>query len=272
MVLIDTHTHLYLKEFDDDRDAVIQDAVGKNVGYMLLPNIDSTSVEGMLSISSRYPDHCFPMIGLHPGSVGNNYHDELQVVEKWLTKRPFFAIGEIGMDLYWDKTYAENQKKVLLHQFDLAIKYNLPVVIHSRNAITEIIEIINLHDNASLRGVFHCFSGSQKQADKIAEMGFFIGIGGVVTFKNSGLTDVVEHIHIKHILLETDAPYLAPVPFRGKRNQSAFLTLIAEKVAEIKQLTYDEVAEITTRNALELFRIKETHQDNIPPNGSKSLP
>jgi TatD DNase family protein len=255
MILTDTHTHLFLKEFDGDRQMVVESAVQKGVNYLLLPNIDSTTVDGMLELCNTFPEHCFPMIGLHPGSVSENNEDELIRVEEWLKKRRFYAIGEIGMDLYWDSTYAIRQEEVLKHQISLALEYDLPVVLHSRNAIDPIISIIRSYGNKKIRGVFHCFSGTLEQAQEIVGMGFMLGIGGVVTFKNLGLATVVKEIGLQHIVLETDAPYLAPVPFRGKRNESAYITVIADKIADIKAITAEEVAAVTTENAIRLFNL-----------------
>lgn len=255
MILCDTHSHLYLKEFKDDLDNVISNALGKDVKYIFLPNIDSSSIDDLLMVCNDYPDVCFPMMGLHPTSVKANYEVEIKKVEDTLKKHSFCAVGEIGIDLYWDKTYAAQQKTVFIKQVNTAAELNLPVVIHSRNSINDIIDILVEMNIEGLNGVFHCFSGNQKQADKIIALGFKLGIGGVVTFKNSGLQEVVEKTDLEHILLETDAPFLAPVPFRGKRNESAYIRIIAEKIAEIKNVTLKEVAEITSKNALGLFNI-----------------
>ncbi len=254
MILTDTHTHLYLKEFNDDREQVIKNAFKNRVKYMLLPNIDSSTVEDMLNLCKIYPEHCFPMIGLHPTSVKKNYIQELQKIEKYFLTQKFYAIGEIGIDLYWDKTFKKEQEYVFRYQIELAKKYNLPVVIHSRNSFDEIINIIKEEKKPTLNGVFHCFTGTIKQAEMIINLGFKLGIGGVITFKNSKLDKVIQKIDIKHIVLETDSPYLTPVPFRGKRNESAYLYYIADKIAEIKNITIEEVAEITTNNAIFLFK------------------
>ncbi len=254
----DTHTHLYLPEFDSDREALLQSAFEKNIRRFFLPNIDSSSIDSMLHLSRKYSGKMFPMFGLHPCSVKENFEEELKIVEKCLKENKFFAIGEIGIDLYWDKTFVKQQEIVFRKQIDWAVEYNLPIVIHSRNSWEEIynilIEIRN--EGKRVRGIFHCFSGTAEQAKKIIELGnFMLGIGGVVTFKNSGLDKVVEQIDMKHIVLETDAPYLAPAPFRGKRNIPEYLIHIAKKIAEIKNLSLQEVEEITTANSKEIFGI-----------------
>ena len=257
MIFIDTHTHLYLKDFDDDLNQVVEKAISKGVKYMLLPNIDRTSTEGMLKICRDFPDNCLPMIGLHPTSVKSNYKEELSLVEKYLSKENFCAIGEIGIDLYWDKTFYEEQVEAMKFQINLAKEYKLPIVIHSRNSYDEVFKVFYESKFPEMRGVFHCFSGSVDQAKKVInELGFELGIGGVVTFKNSGLDKVVKEVDLKNIVLETDSPFLAPMPFRGKRNESAYTILIAEKIASIKNITIEEVSETTTKTAIELFKMK----------------
>jgi len=253
MILIDTHTHLYLNAFDKDRKKVVSDAIANGIQYMFLPNIDSTSISSMLEMCKGFPDNCFPMMGLHPTSVKQNYKDELVTIETWLKKRKFYAIGEIGIDLYWDKSFLKEQQIVFSYQIDLAIKYNLPIVIHCRESFDEIYNILKDYRNSNLRGVFHCFTGNLEQAQNIIELGFYLGIGGVVTFKNSGLDKVVAQTDLKHILLETDSPFLAPVPFRGKRNESAYIKIIANKIAMVKNISIDEVAENTSKNTFDLF-------------------
>jgi TatD DNase family protein len=253
MILTDTHSHLYLKEFKDDLDEVMRNAAESGVKYIFLPNIDSSSIDDLKSVSNAYPDHCFPMMGLHPTSVKAGFEEELMVIEEQFQNDTFCAVGEIGIDLYWDKTFVKEQEAVFRKQVAMAMDMNLPVVIHSRNSIDMLIEILTLMNIDGLKGVFHCFPGNILHAEKVIDMGFKIGIGGVLTFKNSGLQKVVEQTDLQHILLETDAPFLAPVPYRGKRNESAYIRIIAEKVAEIKNLTLEEVAEVTTNNALELF-------------------
>jgi len=257
MIFIDTHTHLYLDEFSDDLNQVVEKAINKGVKYMLLPNIDSTSIEKMLKLCQTFPDNCFPMIGLHPTSVKSNFENELKIVENYLAKSNFYAIGEIGIDLYWDKTFYKEQLEAMRFQIHLAKERNLPIVIHSRNSFDEVFTVLSELKFPEMRGVFHCFSGSVDQAKKvIAELGFKLGIGGVVTFKNSGLDKVVKEIDLKDIILETDSPFLAPLPFRGKRNESAYTIIIAEKIAAIKNIAIEEVANETTNTALELFKLK----------------
>lgn len=255
MKIIDTHTHLYLEAFNDDRNAVVERAIANGVRYMLLPNIDKDTVGAMLDLCADFPENCFPMMGLHPTSVKQNFREHLDKVEYWLEKEKFTAIGETGIDLYWDKTYQKEQEIAFRRQIELAIKYDLPLVIHARNSFTEIFKVLDDVYEPGLKGVFHCFTGNQKQSEKILGWGFKLGIGGVVTFKNSGLDKVVKDIGLQHMILETDSPYLSPAPFRGKRNESAYTRIVAEKLAEIKGLNTEEVAEATTRNAMELFKI-----------------
>lgn len=253
-MFIDTHTHLYLEEFDGDRNAVIKKAMSSGIEKFYLPNIDSTSIDVMLQLEKDYPQNCFAMMGLHPCSVKENVEDELKLVEEWLDKRKFCAIGEIGLDLYWDKTFFEQQKMAFRKQIDWALQYNYPIVIHCREAFNEIYELLSSYQKLP-KGIFHCFSGTLEQANKIIAFGGFkLGIGGVVTFKNSGLDKVVEQLDMQHLVLETDSPYLAPNPFRGKRNESGYLVQIAQKIGQLKDLSIAEVGEITTKNAQEIFR------------------
>ncbi|MGQ0828404.1 MAG: TatD family hydrolase [Bacteroidota bacterium] len=254
MILTDTHTHLYSKEFDADRTALIEKAIAAGVSRFFMPNVDSASIPGMFAVEKAFPDHCFAMMGLHPCSVNANYRQELQVVEDWLSKRKFAAIGEIGIDLYWDKTFFEQQKDAFRKQIQLAKKYELPYVIHSRNSFDEVIEIVNEFKNEHIKAIFHCFSGNVQQAEQVIAAGDFkLGIGGVVSFKNSGLDKVVEAIDLKYLVLETDAPYLAPAPHRGKRNEPDYLLLVAKKIAEIKNISVEEVAAMTTQNSTDVF-------------------
>lgn len=254
MRFIDTHTHLFSEAFDEDRNEVVVRAIEGGVHKMLLPNIDTETIEPMHQLCRHFPENCFPMMGLHPGSVDGRWKEKLEVIRDYLYAGKYIAVGEIGIDLYWDRTFEDQQKEVFRRQVGWAKELGLPIVIHSREAFNEIFEIIDeLHDE-SLRGVFHCFTGTTEQAMKIREYGtFMIGIGGVLTFKKSGLDEVVKTIPMELILLETDAPYLAPDPYRGKRNESAYLTLVAEKLAEIKRIKTEEVAMITSKNAMELF-------------------
>lgn len=253
MELIDTHTHLYAKRFESDRAAMIQRAKDAGISACYLPNIDSESIPGMMELEETYPGYCFPMMGLHPCSVKADYEQELAIVKEWLEKRPFVAVGEIGIDLYWDKTFFEQQKKAFIQQAEWAIAYDIPIVIHSRESIDILIDLIREINDPKLRGIFHCFTGDRAQAQSIIELGFLMGIGGVVTFKNGGLAEIVADIGIEHLVLETDAPYLAPTPYRGKRNESAYVRLIAEKIAEVKGISLEELAKVTTQNARTLF-------------------
>ncbi|MCX6232518.1 MAG: TatD family hydrolase [Bacteroidetes bacterium] len=255
MVLVDTHTHLYLDEYKDDIQEVIKNALQNSINYFLLPNIDSTTINKMNALCREYPDKMFPMIGLHPTSVKDDYMQELSIIRHELLTNKYYGIGEIGVDLHWDKSYHKEQEFVLRYQLELAKEFKLPVAIHTRSSFDEAIEIVREVKDENLRGVFHCFGGSYQQAIDIIDMGFLLGIGGVVTFKNSGLDKVIDHIGLEHIILESDSPYLTPSPYRGLRNESAYLMLIAEKIAELKAVSIEEVAEITTKNALDLFKI-----------------
>ncbi|MFL5740455.1 MAG: TatD family hydrolase [Flavisolibacter sp.] len=250
--MIDTHTHIYLPEFDNDRDAVMERARSAGVNHFFLPAIDSSTHEAMMGVEASY-EGCKSMMGLHPCSVNQDFEKELLGVEEWLDQRKFIAIGEIGLDFYWDRTFTEQQFEAFHRQIVLAMDLDLPIVIHSRNAITECIEVVRKYPG--LQGVFHCFSGNVVQARQIMELGFFLGIGGVVSFKNSGLDKVVQEIGLSQLVLETDAPYLAPVPFRGKRNEPAYTRLVAEKMAALLNLTVEKVEELTTENAKNLFKL-----------------
>jgi TatD DNase family protein len=252
-MFIDTHTHLYSDEFDADRYEKINEAISKSVNKFYMPNVDSSTIEGMLKLEVHFPGQCFPMMGLHPCSVKENYRDELAIVKQWLDLRRFAAIGEIGIDLYWDKTFAKEQMLAFREQIYWALEYNYTIVIHCRNAFDEIFSILRSYEKLP-KGIFHCFSGDFIQAEQILSLGNFkLGIGGVVTFKNSGLDKVVEQIPLHDLVLETDSPYLAPVPYRGKRNESGYIPLIAQKIADIKNISVEEVAKVTSENALEIF-------------------
>ena len=255
MKLIDTHTHLYLEQFDADRDIVVQRALDQGVDKMLLPNIDKDSIDALWELCNKYPDNFYPMAGLHPTSVKEDYREQLQIVEEELAKRKYIAVGELGIDLYWDNTFQQEQKEALLFQFDLAIKYKLPVVIHSRDSFDEIMQVIEEFNNPELRGVFHCFTGTEIEANKIIDKGFLLGLGGVLTFKNSKLREEIKNIPLKKIVLETDAPYLTPASYRGKRNESAYVYYVAKTLAEVHNMKMHEIAEITTANAQHLFNI-----------------
>ncbi|HVX50352.1 MAG TPA: TatD family hydrolase [Chitinophagaceae bacterium] len=253
MRIIDSHCHLYGKQFKNDIDAVMQRAAAAGVQKFYLPAIDSTVIADMLAFEERYKDRCFAMMGLHPCSVEANYREELKLVEEWLNQRHFVAVGEIGLDFYWDKTYTAQQYEAFEIQMDWALQRSLPIVIHTRNAMAETLKTVQPFAGRGLRGIFHCFSGTQADAEQIIDMGFLLGIGGVVTYKNGGLAESIANIDIKHMVLETDAPYLTPVPFRGKRNESSYLTYIVQKLAEIKNTAPEEVAEITSRTAEKIF-------------------
>ena len=254
MILTDTHTHLYANQFDEDRKEMISKCFEEDITRLFLPNIDSSSIEGMMKLASDYPENCFPMMGLHPTSVKDNFREELILIENLMTLSDFCAVGEIGIDLYWDKSFLKQQQEAFRFQIELAKKHKLPFVIHCRDAFDEIFEILDELNDDSMRGIFHCFTGTIEQANHIINYGDFkIGIGGVVTFKNSGLDKVVEQIDLKHLVLETDSPYLAPTPFRGKRNESTYLYTIAEKVAEVKKVSVEELAKITTQNSKQVF-------------------
>ncbi len=253
---IDTHSHIYLKEYDKDRRAVVEEANKVGVKRILLPNIDSTTMDDLLALSKRYPKNIFPMVGLHPTSVEEDFEKELSIIEESLKKETFYAIGECGLDLYWDKTFLEEQKKAFEYQIDLALKHDLPLVIHAREAFDEIFEILDAKNTPELRGVFHSFTGNKAQANKIIQdYNFLLGINGIVTFKNAHLPEVVAEIDLQHLVLETDAPFLAPTPKRGKRNESAYLYYIARKIADIHQVPIQELASITTQNAENLFKL-----------------
>jgi TatD DNase family protein len=255
MQFIDTHTHLYAEEFAEDIAQVISKAIENRVSHMLLPDIDSLTRPAMLKLHERFPVNCPMMIGLHPTSVKQDYKNELEKIDEIIDKYDFCGIGETGIDLYWDKTFFAEQVDSFTYQIELSLKHNLPIVIHSRKSINEILSVLKPYKNKGLKGVFHCFPGNIIEARKVIEMGFYLGIGGVVTYKNSGMAEVVKQTDLKHILLETDSPYLTPVPFRGKRNDSSYIPVIAEFIATLKGITAEEVAETTTFNARQLFNI-----------------
>lgn len=253
MVFIDTHTHLYLNAFDEDRDEVMQRAIDNGVETMFLPHVDSETTEALMALEAAWPKHAIAMMGVHPCSIKSNYEQELAHARKWLERRSFAAIGEIGIDLYWDKTFFEQQKLAFRTQCDWALEYHLPVIIHARDSTDVIISLLEEINNPALKGIFHCFTGTVEQAKKIVGLGFKLGIGGVVTFKNGGLNHTIADIDLGDMVLETDAPYLTPTPNRGKRNESSYIPLIAEKVALVKNVSLEEVAQITTANAKEVF-------------------
>lgn len=254
MQFIDTHAHIYSEKFESDRDKMLERTFAAGVGKVLMPNIDSESIDGMFELERKYPPSCFPMMGLHPCSVGQDFEKELQVVEHWLSKRKFIAVGEMGIDLYWDKTFLEQQKEAFRIQAAWAKNHSLPLVIHAREAMPEVIALLEELADNQLFGVLHCFTGSVEDAKKLIAMNFKLGIGGVVTYKNGGLEPVIKEVGLEHLVMETDSPYLAPIPHRGKRNETSYIPIIAQKIADIQQISLDEVAQQTTKNALALFK------------------
>jgi TatD DNase family protein len=252
--LTDTHAHIYLEEFAHQRDAMMERAGAAGISKIYMPAIDSASFDDLLHTEKQFPNTCFAMVGLHPCYVKENYQEELDKVQAWLKQRSFAAIGECGLDFYWDKTYVKEQNIALEQQIAWAIEYKRPIVLHTRNATRETIEVVAKYRNTGLRGIFHCFGGTLQEANDIIELGFLLGIGGVLTYKNAGLDQVIREIDLKHIVLETDAPYLTPVPHRGKRNEPAYLNLVAEKLAEIKEIDLEEVARVTSGNAENVFK------------------
>jgi len=257
MEFIDTHTHLYLNHFRLDRAEVVDRALKKKVTQLLLPNIDPGSVEGMLRMRDDFPGICFPMMGLHPTSVKENFEKELKIIENWLNKEHFIAIGETGIDLYWDKKYKEYQEEAFIIQVNWAKERKIPIVIHARNSFRELFSILDRCAGDRLQGVFHSFTGDTMEALQILEYGFFIGINGIITFENSGLGKVAEKIPPERVLLETDSPYLAPVPERGKRNESSYIMYTAKKLADIYGVGLETIADFTTINARKLFQLQK---------------
>ena len=255
MIFTDTHTHLYASEFEADRTQIIENAVSKGVSRFFVPSIDSNYTQKMYDLEAQFPENIFLMMGLHPCYVKENFEEELAHVENQLSKRKFAAIGEIGIDLYWDKSTLDIQKKAFQKQIQLAKKYKLPINIHCRDAFDEIFEVLELEKSPELFGIFHCFSGNYEQALQAISFNMKLGIGGVVTFKNGKIDQFLHRIDIKHIVLETDSPYLAPAPYRGKRNESSYTILIAQKLSEIYQLSLPEIARITTENSVQIFGI-----------------
>jgi TatD DNase family protein len=256
MNYIDTHTHIYLPEFDSDRDEVVERAIMEGTEKLLMPNIDISSISQMLAVEARFPGICIPMMGLHPTSVKEDYSDQLERMEQlWQTRR-FIAVGEIGIDLYWDKTFIAGQKDAFRRQLTFALKKDVPVVIHSRESFPEVFEILHEFDGKGLKGVMHAFTGSSENATEAVNMGLMLGIGGIVTFKNSGLDQVLLSVSPDHLILETDSPYLAPVPHRGKRNESSYLPLVNRKLAEVYKLSESEISAILFDNSKSLFSIQ----------------
>ncbi|MGF2412095.1 MAG: TatD family hydrolase [Ferruginibacter sp.] len=249
----DTHTHLYAEEFTTDIDEVITRAENEGVNKFYLPAIDSTAHKQMIMLEEKYPGKCIAMMGLHPCYVKDNYISELQIVEDWLAKRKFAAVGEIGLDFYWDKTFTTQQYQTFRMQIEWSLQYKLPIVIHTRNAMAETIAVVKEYASRGVNGIFHCFSGTYEDAVAITDLGFYLGIGGVLTYKNSGLAEAIAKVDLQHLVIETDAPYLTPVPYRGKRNESSYLKYVVEKLAQIKNVPAEEVAAITTANAEKIF-------------------
>lgn len=254
-MLIDTHSHIYSEDFSHDFDDVIQNAYNNNVKKIILPNIDSGSVKHLIDVSNSYPHLCYPLMGLHPTSVADDYKQELEAVEYWFDKHRFYGVGEIGIDLYWSQTFLKQQEDAFRFQVKMAKKRNLPIVIHVRSSFKEVFKIVKEEQDGSLKGIFHCFTGNENEAAKVIDLGFLLGIGGVVTFKNSNLAEVIGKLDLSNLVLETDSPYLAPVPKRGRRNESSYLVYVAQKIAEIFDVPVEKVAEITTSNARKLFGI-----------------
>jgi len=252
-MLIDTHCHLYLEEFKADINEVIGRAEAVGIKKFYLPCIDSSEIENMLLLEEKFPGRCIALMGLHPCSVKENYTRELSVVEEWLVKRRFAAIGETGLDLYWDKTFIKQQNEAFRTQIEWSLLYKLPIVIHTRNAMQETIDIVKEYVPRGVRGIFHCFGGSYQHAREILDAGFYLGIGGVLTYKNAGLAEVLAKIDMKYMVLETDSPYLTPVPHRGKRNESSYLRYVVEKLAVVKKVSEEEVAIVTSNNAQKIF-------------------
>ena len=254
-MITDTHTHLYSEQFDEDRKAMIQRAKKAGVSRFFIPAIDSSYSKSMFQLEKDFPEDVFLMMGLHPTSVNKNYLDELAQVKKWIDKRHFYAIGEIGIDLYWDKSFLKQQKEAFKTQIQWAKEKKWPVVIHCREAFDEIFEVLESEKSDDLYGIFHCFTGTKEQAEKAISYHMKLGIGGVITFKNGKIDQFLKAIDIKHIVLETDSPYLAPIPYRGKRNESAYITEVVDKLTTIYGLSFDEIASITTQNSKDVFGI-----------------
>ncbi|THV58833.1 TatD family deoxyribonuclease [Flagellimonas alvinocaridis] len=255
MIITDTHTHLYSEAFDGDRKEMMQRAVDAGVQRFFIPAIDSTYTQSMLDLEKEYPENVFLMMGLHPTHVKENYKEELVQVEEWLSKRKFYAVGEIGIDLYWDKTFLKQQQDAFVYQIRLAKKHGLPIVIHCRESFDEIFEILEQEKGDGLFGIFHCFTGTLEQAHQAISYGMKLGIGGVATYKNGKIDQFLDQIDLEHIVLETDSPYLAPVPYRGKRNESAYISKVLEKLSDIYGKSIEEIASVTTKNSQKVFDI-----------------
>lgn len=257
MKFVDTHTHLFLNQFENDREIVVNQAINAGVTKLILPNVDQKSLNDMQKLCEKFPENCYPLIGLHPSSVKNNFEKILEKFETELETKKYYGIGETGIDLYWDKTSLDIQKVSFIQHINWSKKYKLPLIIHARESFDQIFEIIEKENSSELFGIFHCFTGTKEQAERIISFGGFkLGIGGVVTYKTSNLDEILKFIDIQHIVLETDSPYLPPVPYRGKRNESSYIINIAQKVAEIYNVELPEIARITTENANKIFNLK----------------
>ncbi len=256
MPIIDTHAHIYLKQFKEDVDKVIQRAKAEGVESIFLPNIDLDSIEGMLSLSEQYPNYCYALLGLHPCSVKENFEAILEQMKPMFQQHTFYGVGETGLDYHWDVTYKDQQKEALKIQVEWANELKLPIILHTRKSFEDTYDIIAKHKSAELTGIFHCFGGNADDAQKVIDIGFYVGIGGVVTYKNSNLDETLKHVPLNKILIETDSPYLSPVPKRGKRNEPAFTKWVVEKIATIKNISIEEVETITTQSAKKLYQIQ----------------
>jgi len=254
-MFIDTHTHIYAKQFDDDRTEMIERAIAEGVESFFMPNIDHESIASMYKLEQQYPDRCFAMMGLHPCSVAENVEEDLALIKEHFDQRKFVAVGEIGIDLYWEKKFYDQQVYAFKEQIKWAVSADIPIVIHCRDATPEVLSILRECADEKLRGIFHCFGGSVSEAKEIIDLGFLLGIGGVLTFKKSGLDNTLKEIDLEHIVLETDSPYLAPTPYRGKRNESSYLKLVAEKLSDVKEVPLSQIADITTENARKIFQM-----------------
>lgn len=254
MIFADSHAHIYAKQFDNDRDQAIDTAAQAGVRHIFMPNVDAASIDRMLETELRH-ESCTAIMGLHPCHVLKDFERELYIVEEWLARRSWVAVGEIGLDYYWDKTFVDQQKEALRIQIEWAKRYGRPIVLHCRESMDDVIEIVEQAQDGNLRGVFHCFTGTAQQAEKVVKLGFYLGIGGVLTYKNSDLPQVLKDVPLDKLLLETDAPYLAPLPHRGKRNEPAYIPVVAQKLADVFQTGLREVAQQTTANTLALFNM-----------------
>ena len=254
--MIDTHAHLFLEEIKGDITQVIDNARAAGVKAFILPNVDSKTIHSLLEVAEQFPNECFPCVGIHPTSVKDNVAEEIKLIEKFLQQREFIAIGEIGIDLYWDKSHLQEQCLAFDLQIKLALKYNMPIIVHTRQSFDETYEIVDKYKDSGLKGVFHCFSGNAEQGQKLIDLGFMLGIGGVVTYKNSGLDKALKQLPLQNIVLETDSPYLPPVPYRGQRNEPAYIKFVAEKLSEVYDVSFDTIVETTTANAKKLFNLK----------------